>query len=180
VTNAIQRHSNARSSGIAMSIPMDTNPIEIARNVDHLVFIGASRWDWQFMSSAKATLRSNADCRGNRFVYGAMSTNSFLGAMAEELSISEIAVVAAFAARLAKGAEPMVSVGELKRELSMSDGEARLAMESLNERGWLFVASTLNWHDETECILLGPGREKAEAMAEHLKSQTKTSTESTE
>lgn len=100
--------------------------------------------------------------------------------MADELSISEIAVVAAFAARLAKGAEPMMCVGELKRELRMSDSEARLAMEALNERGWLFVASTLNWHDETQCILLGPGREKAEAIAEQLKSQIKSATESTE
>ena len=89
--------------------------------------------------------------------------------MVDELSNSEIAVVAAFARRLVSGVVPMLSVGELKRELELNDGQARQAMESLNERGWLFVASTLSWQDETQCILLGPGRERAEAMAEELK-----------
>jgi hypothetical protein len=89
--------------------------------------------------------------------------------MTDELSISEVAVIAAFARRLAQGSVPMLTVGQLKRELNVTDSQARRVMESLNERGWLFVASTLNWQDETQCILLGPGREKAEAMAEELR-----------
>lgn len=91
--------------------------------------------------------------------------------MSDRLSIAENSLIAVFARKIADGAPTLMTVGELKSQSGLSESESRQGIEALSARGWLFIASTMNWDDQTECILLGPGNEAAQKKAADIKRQ---------
>jgi hypothetical protein len=84
-----------------------------------------------------------------------------------ELSKDERVVLATFADCLSRTRQAIMPINQILQSRAQSDRALMMqAIENLVRRGWLVANSPLQWHNNTEFVLLGEGLKMAQAMAE--------------